>query len=343
MLKLIQHILESSLSRLNARYWSDTNRQEMARTELGISSEDMNKSAAYSAVRYKFSRIRNSFTFLCFILFIGLKGIFYCEQFARNWGQKILGLNSGSEEILVGILFFAILMIGSQALSLPFSLYNTFVIEEKFGFNKQTIGGYLIDLAKATILGVVIGVPLLGTILWIMGATGDLWWIWAWLFISIFSIITSWLYPTLLAPLFNKFRPLEDGELKDKINSLASKIGFSTDGIFVMDASKRSAHGNAYFTGIFGKKRIVLFDTLLADMSAQEVTAVLAHELGHFKLHHVRYGLIRGLLMSLATFYLMSLVLNHSIFYEAFGLETITHHTGLVLFTLWFSTVEFFI
>jgi STE24 endopeptidase len=157
----------------------------------------------------------------------------------------------------------------------------------------------------------------------------------------LFSILTAWLYPTLLAPLFNKFKPLESGELKSSIDTLASKVGFKSDGVFVMDASTRSAHGNAYFTGVFGKKRIVLFDTLLKDMSAKEVTAVLAHELGHFKLNHIRNAMIRGLVMSLGVFYLMSLLVHHSVFYEAFGLADISNYAGLVIFMLWFSLVEF--
>ncbi len=338
ILKLAQHIIEAGLARANAAHWSNRDRQNAAALELGISDDDMQKSVAYSSDRYRFGRVRSSISFLILILFIGLHGLAWLENIAVDLSEHV-----GGGALTIGLIFFGLLLLAGQVLSIPFALYNTFVIEEKFGFNKQTLGGFFADLAKGLLLGVLIGTPLVAAILWIMGETGNLWWIWAWAVLSLFSILTAWLYPTLLAPLFNKFKPLDDGTLKDNINALAKKIGFATDGIFVMDASKRSAHGNAYFTGVFGKKRIVLFDTLLSDMTPDEVTAVLAHELGHFKLHHIRNSLVRGLLMSLATFYLMSLVLNHHVFYEAFGLESISNHVGLVIFALWFGTVEFFI
>lgn len=337
-LKLAQHIIESSLSRLNASYWNDPKRQTLAAEELGISSEDMQKSAAYSRARYRFGRLSSSLGFLALITFIGFKGLPVLQRFAESMATAI-----GGGPIAIGLLFFGQLLLLSQLLSIPFSLYNTFVIEQKFGFNKQTLRGFFVDLVKGLGIGILLGGPLLAMILWIMSATGDYWWIWAWAFMSFFSVLTAWLYPTLLAPLFNKFKPLDDGSLKDSIQSLATKIGFKADGVFVMDASKRSAHGNAYFTGVFGKKRIVLFDTLLADMSDGEVTAVLAHELGHFKLHHVRSGILRGLVLSFGVFYLMSLVLHHSVFYEAFGLDDVSNHAGLVIFVLWFGMIEFFI
>jgi STE24 endopeptidase len=172
---------------------------------------------------------------------------------------------------------------------------------------------------------------------------GTYWWFYAWCAVSIFSLFTAWIYPTLLAPIFNKFTPLSDGDLKILINELADKIGFRTDGLFVMDASKRSGHGNAYFTGIFGKKRIVLFDTLLNNLSNQEIIAVLAHELGHFKLHHVRTGMIRGLLLSLAIFAGIGALLPHSVFYSALGLSQVTNYAGLVIFSLWFGLLEFYL
>ena len=296
----------------------------------------MTKSAAYSSAKYRFSRWRASASTLAGIGFIGFGGLGIVED-----GALYLSNFLGGGKIITGLLFFMILLLLTQILNIPFSLYNTFVIEEKFGFNKQTKKGFATDLLKGLGLGALLGGPLLAAILWIMDRTGENWWLWAWGVVSSFSILTAWLYPTFLAPLFNKFTPLQDGELKSEINHLAAKIGFASDGIFVMDASKRSAHGNAYFTGVFGKKRIVLFDTLLADMSAKEVTAVLAHELGHFKLHHVRNGMLRGLLMSLGVFYLMSLVVHHSVFYDAFKLSDISNYAGLVIFALWFGIVEF--
>ncbi|MEZ4744240.1 MAG: M48 family metallopeptidase [Bdellovibrionota bacterium] len=176
-----------------------------------------------------------------------------------------------------------------------------------------------------------------------MEATGDSWWLWAWGVMSGFSLFAAWIYPTLLAPLFNKFSPVEDGELKDGIFNFSKKIGFKTAGIYIMDASTRSTHGNAYFTGLFGAKRIVLFDTLIKSLSSQEIIAVLAHELGHFKLNHVRWGLIRGILMTGIMFYLMSLCLPLEEFYKAFHLEGVSFYGALLVFTMWFGLLDFII
>lgn len=338
VLRLGQHFIESWLAKLNFSYWNNASRQEAARLELGISEDDMQKSAEYSRTKYRFSRFRNSLSVLALIAFVGFGGLGAIESAAISLSQSL-----GFGSIVTGVAFFGILLLLSQLLSLPFALYNTFVIEEAFGFNKQTPRGFVVDLIKGLVLTAIFGGPLIAAILWIMERMGNTWWIWAWACMSAFSIIAAWLYPTFLAPLFNKFKPLDDGELKTRIHELAGKIGFGTDGIFVMDASRRSSHGNAYFTGVFGKKRIVLFDTLLNDMTPTEVVAVLAHELGHFKLHHVRNGIIRGLATSLLVFFLISLMLPHSIFYEAFSLGDITNYGGLIVFSLWFSVVEFLI
>jgi STE24 endopeptidase len=178
-------------------------------------------------------------------------------------------------------------------------------------------------------------------LLFVMGRTGTHWWIPAWLLLFGFSLLTAWLYPTLLAPLFNKFHPLEEGSLREAIYELAGKVKFNADGISIMDASKRSSHGNAYFTGVFGKKKIVLFDTLVKSMSPSEVVAVLAHELGHFKLHHVRWSLIRSFFVTGLMFYGLSLCLPLVSFYQAFGLPAVSDYGALVVFSLWFGPINF--
>ena len=174
-----------------------------------------------------------------------------------------------------------------------------------------------------------------------MNSMGSTWFIYAWLTIFTFSLLTAWLYPSLLAPLFNKFSPLEEGDLKDGIFTLAEKINFKTDGISIMDASTRSSHGNAYFTGVFGKKKIVLFDTLVKSMTANEVVAVLAHELGHFKLHHIRWALIRSFFMTGIIFYLISLTLPLDDLYSAFGFAGKSNYAALVIFSLCFGPISF--
>ena len=181
---------------------------------------------------------------------------------------------------------------------------------------------------------------MLAAVLWLMERMGPSWWLWAWGVTTAFSLFAAWIYPTVLAPLFNKFTPLPDGELKDAILDLARRTGFRAGGISVMDASRRTAHGNAYFTGVFGQKRIVLFDTLLEAMGPREVVAVLAHELGHFKLHHVRWGMARGIATSGLVFYALSLCLPLEAFYSAFSLEK-TAYGALAVFGLWFGLVSF--
>ena len=338
ILRLVQHGIETWLSKSNKAWWSDEARQKEAATSLGITDSDMTKTAAYSTDRYYLGRVQALIGIIATIVFLGSGGLGWVEQQAMSLNTLVHG-----GMIAQGLFFIGMLTLFSQLLSLPFTLYSTFVIEEKFGYNKQTLKSFAVDLIKGTTLGVIFGSVILSIILWIMDSAESLWWLYAWGALSIFSLLTAWIYPTLLAPIFNKFTPLEDGELKREILTLAEKVGFKTDGLFVMDASKRSGHGNAYFTGLFGKKRIVLFDTLINSMNSNEVVAVLAHELGHFKLHHVRTGMIRGLFLSLAVFAGIGAMLPHQSFYTAFGLSGVTNYGGLVVFSLWFGLLEFYI
>jgi STE24 endopeptidase len=338
LLRLLQHGIETWLSKTNMAWWSDSSRQKSAATELGISDADMTKTAAYSSARHLVGRIQALVGIVATILFLGSGGLGWVESRAAEITRYF---NGGA--IAQGLIFIGGLIFMTQLLNLPFAIYSTFVVEEKFGYNKQTVRGFMIDLIKGTILGVIFGALILSLILWIMETTGTLWWLYAWGAITVFSLMTAWIYPTLLAPLFNKFTPLEDGDLKNEILKLAEKTGFKADGLFLMDASKRSGHGNAYFTGVFGKKRIVLFDTLINSMSTSEVVAVLAHELGHFKLNHVRTGILRGLVMSLITFAGIGAMLHHENFYAAFSLSGVTNYGGLVVFSLWFGLLEFYL
>ncbi len=338
ILRLIQHGIETWLSKINKEWWSDPARQMDAAKELGISADDMKKTSDYSTDRHYVSRVQAIVGITCSIVFLSLGGLGWVEARASTVN---LYLHGGA--ITQGLLFMGVLMLLVQLLGLPFALYSTFVVEEKFGYNKQSLKGFFVDLAKGTLLGIVFGGLILSLILWIMATTGSLWWLYAWGAITLFSLLTAWIYPTLLAPLFNKFTPLDDGELKQEILKLAHQTEFNADGLYLMDASKRSGHGNAYFTGIFGKKRIVLFDTLVNSMSTKEVVAVLAHELGHFKLHHVRSGMLRGLVMSLLIFAGIGAMLPHETFYSAFGLAGVSNYGGLVVFSLWFGLLEFYL
>ena len=206
-------------------------------------------------------------------------------------------------------------------LDLPFELYGTFRIEQQFGFNRTSWKLYAIDLLKGTAVGVVIGLPLAAGVLWIMAATGSLWWLWAWGAWMAFNLLIMVLYPTVIAPLFNKFQPLADEALKARVQALMQRCGFAAKGLFVMDGSKRSAHGNAYFTGLGASKRVVFFDTLLSKLSPGEVEAVLAHELGHFKHRHVTQRLVMMLAISLAGLALLGWLAGQTGFYLGLGVR----------------------
>ncbi len=209
----------------------------------------------------------------------------------------------------------------SSIADLPFTLYQTFVIEERFGFNKTTWRLWLIDVVKATVLGALIGLPIAALILWLMGAAGSLWWLWAWGVWMGFNLVLLVVYPTFIAPLFNKFKPLEDETLKTRVTQLMQRCGFSAKGLFVMDGSKRSAHANAYFTGFGAAKRVVFYDTLLAKLSPGEVDAVLAHELGHFKHKHIVKRIGGVFAVSLIGFAALGWLSTQAWFYSGLGVQ----------------------
>ena len=259
------------LSRINRRYYLQPLRQKEAREALGISQEDLDKSLAYASDKYRFGQFSGWASQLLLMGFLVVGGLGYFERLAVG-----LAGEWADSQIAVGLLVFAMMGLGMTLFGAPFSYYNTFVIEAKHGFNRQTHKGFFLDMIKSLVIRAILGGILMSMLLWIMEKAGQYWWAWAWLAMSTYSILIMWLYPSLLAPLFNKFSPLEEGELKNKINELAEKVKFRTSGLFIMDASKRSAHGNAYFTGVAGKKRIVLFDTLINSLRPQEIVAVLA-------------------------------------------------------------------
>jgi STE24 endopeptidase len=206
-------------------------------------------------------------------------------------------------------------------LDLPFELYSTFRIEQRFGFNRMTLKLYIIDMLKGLALGLVIGLPLMALILWIMHATGGLWWLWAWGALMLFQLLMTVIYPLWIAPWFNKFEPLTDAPTTERVQSLMQRCGFSVKGLFVMDGSRRSAHSNAYFTGLGKAKRVVFFDTLLKQLTPGEMEAVLAHELGHFKLRHVLKGIVLSFVISLAGFALLGWLAAQAWFYTALGVQ----------------------
>lgn len=271
------------------------------------------KAADYTLVKTRFGLFEFAFGAAVLVAWTLLGGLDALNSILLTW----LGdAYSGMVQQLALLLGF--ILIGGL-IELPFTLYQTFVIEERFGFNKMTFKLWLIDTLKSSLVGALIGLPLAALILWLMGATGGLWWLWTWCVWMGFNLLLLVLYPTFIAPIFNKFQPLEDETLKARVTALMQRCGFAAKGLFVMDGSKRSGHANAYFTGFGAAKRVVFFDTLLSKLSPPEVDAVLAHELGHFKHKHVIKRIVAMFAMSLAGFALLGWLSTQTWFYTGLG------------------------
>jgi STE24 endopeptidase len=239
-----------------------------------------------------------------------------------------------TQEIIRGALVICSAMLVSSVIDLPFEYYKTFVVDEKFGFNKMTPAMFFSDLVKHSLVGLALGAPILFAALWLMQGAGQYWWLYLWVIWSVFNLVMLAVYPTFIAPLFNKFSPLKDENLKQRIETLLTKCGFKSQGLFVMDGSSRSSHGNAYFTGFGASKRVVFFDTLLERLNADEIEAVLAHELGHFKHHHVIKRIVLLFSMSFLGLALLGWLINQPWFYAGLGVTQISHYMALILFLL---------
>jgi STE24 endopeptidase len=290
-----------------------------------IDLESHQKAAAYSLEKIKVGRISRLYGLVLLLGWTAFGGLNYLDVWARTFNYT---------ELQTGLLVFAAFAIIGMILGLPESLYSTFVLEEKYGFNKTTWKTFITDQAKGLLLGAIIGLPLLAGILSIIIKLGDTWWIYAWVFLTLFQLVLMWAYPTLIAPLFNKFTPLEDGELKEVVMKLLEKTGFFSKGLFVMNASMRSAHGNAYFTGFGKNKRIVFFDTLINSLDPEEVEAVLAHELGHFKRKHILKGLVRAIGMSFLGFGVLGLLYKSPEFFNGHGVALTSSYMAILLFSM---------
>jgi len=247
------------------------------------------------------------------------------------------------DSLYIGTTLLLTFMLIGMLIDLPLSLYSTFVLEEEYGFNKMTSKLFIIDMLKGLALAFIIGTPLILAVLWLMEKSGSLWWFYVWAVWMGFSLLMMWAYPKFIAPLFNKFQPLEDKELKDRITALLARCGFSSNGIFIMDGSTRSGHGNAYFTGFGANKRIVFFDTLIKSLSIDETEAVLAHELGHFKRNHIKKSIALMAVMSLAGLAILGWLIDQTAFYAGLGIETPSTYMGLLLFMLVTPLFTFFI
>jgi STE24 endopeptidase len=273
------------------------------------------KAADYTVAKGRLGMLELAFGAAVLLGWTLLGGLDALNQALLSW------LGAGLLQQLALLVSFAII---GGLIDLPFSLYSTFVLEEKFGFNKMTGKLWLQDAIKGAFVGALIGLPIAALILWLMGAAGSLWWLWAWCVWMGFNLLLLLIYPTFIAPLFNKFEPLQDETLKARVTELMNRCGFKAKGLFVMDGSKRSAHANAYFTGFGAAKRVVFFDTLLKTLTPGEVDAVLAHELGHFKHKHIIKRIVGMFAMSLAGFALLGYLSSQVWFYLGLGVRPIT-------------------
>lgn len=299
-----------------------------------ITLEDHQKAADYTTTKARFGRwpmIYDAVILLIWLLGGGL------EWLDSSWRE--LGL----DPIYTGIGVIISFMLISAVLDIPFSLYSTFVIEEKFGFNRTTAKIFISDMFKGLALSLVIGVPLLWVVLWLMEQAGEYWWLYTWAVWSGFSLFLAWAYPTWIAPIFNKFEPLEEGETLDRINKLLERCGFNSNGIFVIDGSRRSSHGNAYFSGFGKNKRIVFYDTLLKSLDDDELEAVLAHELGHFKRKHIVKGMALTMASTLVGLWILAWLMDKDWFYQAFGISTPSTYIALLIFALIAPAFTFFL
>jgi STE24 endopeptidase len=277
-----------------------------------ISLDAHRKAADYTIAKTRFGMLELAFGAAVLLGWTLLGGLNALNQ------ALLAAMGPGMAQQLALLAAFALI---SGALDLPFTLYQTFVIEERFGFNKMAFKLWLADLLKGAVLGAVIGLPIAALILWLMGAAGELWWLWAWGVWMAFNLLLLVVYPMFIAPIFNKFKPLDDETIKARVTELMRRCGFAAKGLFVMDGSKRSAHGNAYFTGFGAAKRVVFYDTLLAKLSPSEVDAVLAHELGHFKYKHIVKRVAAMFALSLVGFALLGWLSTRSWFYVGLGVQ----------------------
>ncbi|MEE4197364.1 MAG: M48 family metallopeptidase [Bacteroidales bacterium] len=325
---IVDYILDQWLNYLNA-----THRNVKLPKELtGIyNKEKYRQSQEYEKANHRFSVVTSTVNLLILLGFLFLSGFAWVDEIARS---------VTSNSVLTALVFFGIIMFASDIINTPFSIYDTFVIEEKFGFNKTTPGLFVTDKLKSWFIMAVLGGGLLALIIWFYQQTGPVFWIYGWLAVSLFMIFMTMFYTSLLLPLFNKLRPLEDGELKKQITQFCEKVDFRLENVYIMDGSKRSSKANAFFSGLGKKKKIVLFDTLIDKLSPEEIVAVLAHEIGHYKKKHTFMAVFASILQTGITFYILSLFINNPVLSRALGAHEASFHLGLVAFGFLYSPIS---
>jgi STE24 endopeptidase len=292
------------------------------------------KAADYTSAKVRLGQLELFYSSALLLLWTLGGGLNWLDS---HWSQWL------SNPLWQGVAFVISMMLIGSLLDLPFSIYRTFVIEARYGFNRTKPLLFITDMLKGMLLTLAIGIPLLWLVLWLMQSAGSLWWVYVWAVWMGFSLLMLFVYPTWIAPLFNKFAPLEDAVLRTRIENLLNRCGFTSKGIFVMDGSRRSSHGNAYFTGLGENKRIVFFDTLLKSLQAEEIEAVLAHELGHFKRKHVQKQILSMAALTFVSLAVLGLLVQQEWFYHGLGIQTPSMHAALVLFILLMSVLGVYV
>ena len=293
--------------------------------------EKYQKSQDYKKTLYKFGKISKAYSLTILLLFFFLDGFLLVDNFARSLFES---------ELLISLSFFGIIFFGSDILNLPFSLYSIFIIEEKFGFNKTTFRIYFFDKIKSWFITILFGGGILSFIIFQFETVGKDFWIVAWVFITTISILINGFYAQIIVPLFNKQTKLEEGNLKNDIEKYSKKVGFDLSNIFVIDGSKRSTKANAYFSGFGKQKRITLYDTLLNKLNDNQIIAVIAHEIGHYKKNHIIFNLIFSTIQTGLMLYILSLLIYMPIFSEALGIQSHSFHIGLITFSILYAPIS---
>lgn len=326
---IFDYILERILDYLNMRRWTDQVPDELS----GIYDQDKySKSQKYFKVKQQFSFVVSTISLAAILAILFFNGFAFVDEWVRQFSDNL---------ILRTLMFFGIIGLVADLLSTPFAAWQTFVIEERFGFNKTTVKTFFIDKLKGWLLALIIGGIMMAAIVFVYQSTGKWFWIVAWGVIAVFSLFMTIFYSNLIVPLFNKQKPLEEGDLRDAIEKFAGKSGFKLKNIYVIDGSKRSSKANAYFTGLGPKKRIVLYDTLIKDHSIPELVAILAHEIGHYKKKHTVVGMFISLIQTGLLLYILSLFIDQPVLSKALGAESQSFYMGLLAFGILYSPISF--
>ena len=321
-------VVDKILGSLNAKHFNDALPPEIADV---YDETEYKKAQRYKKEKYRFGLLTSTISIVATLLFFFLDGF----EIVDTWGRSF-----SSNSIVIALLFFGIIVFASDILGLPFSYYNTFVIEEKYGFNTTNTATFFLDKIKGWALMAIVGGGLLALIVWFYEVTGANFWLYAWGAVTVFTIFMNLFYARLIVPLFNKQSPLEEGSLRNKIEAYASTVHFNLANIFVIDGSKRSTKANAYFSGFGREKRITLYDTLINDLEEEEIVAVLAHEVGHYKRKHIIFNLLVSILLTGFTFWLLSLFVGNETLSSALGVSQPSFHIGLVAFGILYTPIS---